>query len=406
MIKAESLIIGAIATDPQAIMGIVLKNGVTEDWFVDPAMREVWKFMVKSEPKDCALFNLMDRWSESVETAIEGGVENSIPSHIEHYISVVRKEWQKRTVHRIGKELSSGDHEFEDVSRKLVEIHSAFTESEFETPVEVANKVISDVRAVMAGKKTTGLHSAFGVVNRDWGGYQNGKLYVIGARPSVGKSTFLRQEALHMVNNDLKVGMCALEMDEGEIRRLMACNWLYLNEFELRNGRVGAKDVEYWEKEMLRQARQPIFINDDGGQSADQIRAWAIQKKARDGLDVLVVDYLQQMSHDGRSGVREGVGKSCNALRLLAKDMDIPVILASQLSRASEESERPQLHHLKETGNIEADAYGVMLIHRPGFKGSPDHEFINAKNRGGVVGTIQEMMMENKSYTFAEKARY
>ena len=404
--KAETHLIGAIANDPIATLGIVAQAGVTSEWFTDIDWIAVWDYFEKNlgEPEKCQVFAMYDRFSDRIEHKIEDAMSVAIPAQVESYIKTLREAWQKRLVRQVGEELiNAGDDPFELVSHKMVELHDAFVERSRLSVREVVNREIQTIQDTKEGKVIAGMKSCFDVVNDDWGGYQNGKLYVIGARPSVGKSTYLRQEANEFLRNEKRVGFCALEMDEGEIRRLMACNELFCNEYNLRNGAISQAIIDSWAIKMREQANLPLYINDDGGQSADSIRAWAIQKHAKEGIDVLIVDYLQQMSHSMKNGLREGVGITCNALRLLAKDLNIPVIVASQLNRASEEdASRPDLRHLKETGNIEADAYGCMLIHRKGKKGTLEHEFINAKNRGGKVGTLQLMRMETQSFTFIE----
>jgi replicative DNA helicase len=240
-----------------------------------------------------------------------------------------------------------------------------------------------------------GLPTGFRDLDGLLSGLQRGNLIVVAARPGVGKSSFVTNLARNVaVDARSSVAMFSLEMSRWEIGMRLLCAEARVPWDSIRNKRVGA---EHWQSivqaaEFLHDA--PLTIVDSGNVTLVDIRAKARRLRSR-GLELLIVDYLQLMSHHNRSRVenrQQEIAEISRGLKLLAKELDIPVIAVSQLNRDPErrQDKRPQLSDLRESGAIEQDSDVVIFIHRddtdPAKKGLAD--LIVAKHRNGPTDTV------------------
>jgi replicative DNA helicase len=226
-------------------------------------------------------------------------------------------------------------------------------------------------------------------------GLQKGNLIVIAARPGVGKSSFVTNIARNVaVDAGEPVAMFSLEMSRFEIGMRLLCGEARVPWDKVRSGRMA---TEEWSRiveaaEALHES--PLFIVDSGNVTIVDIRAKARRMKSKTGLGLIIVDYLQLMSGHGRVENRQQeVAEISRSLKLLAKELEVPVIAVSQLNRNPESrgDKRPQLSDLRESGAIEQDSDIVMFIHRddsddPTVKGKAD--LIVAKHRNGPTATV------------------
>jgi replicative DNA helicase len=226
-------------------------------------------------------------------------------------------------------------------------------------------------------------------------GLQKGNLIVVAARPGVGKSSFVTNVARNVaVDAGSSVAMFSLEMSRFEIGMRLLCGEARVPWDKVRSGRVA---TEEWTRiveaaEVLHEA--PLYIVDSGNVTIVDIRAKARRLKSRQGLGLIIVDYLQLMSGHMRTENRQQeIAEISRSLKLLAKELEIPVIAVSQLNRDPErrQDKRPQLSDLRESGAIEQDSDIVMFIHRddsddPQVKGKAD--VIVAKHRNGPTATV------------------
>jgi replicative DNA helicase len=243
-----------------------------------------------------------------------------------------------------------------------------------------------------------GVPTGFSDLDTLLSGLQPGNLLVVAARPGVGKSSFVTNLARNVaVDANAPVAMFSLEMSRWEIGMRLLCGEARVPWDRVRAGRVAAED---WSRiveaaETLHQA--PLFIVDAGNVTIVDIRARARRLRSSPrGLGLIIVDYLQLMSHHGRVESRQQeVAEISRSLKLLAKELEIPVIAVSQLNRDPErrQDKRPQLADLRESGAIEQDSDVVMFIHRDDSaedltrKGTAD--LIVAKHRNGPTDTIK-----------------
>jgi replicative DNA helicase len=242
-----------------------------------------------------------------------------------------------------------------------------------------------------------GLSTGFVDLDKLLSGLQKGNLIVVAARPGVGKSSFVTNMARNVAIEGTPVAMFSLEMSRWEIGMRLLCAEARVPWDKIRGG--GRMAAEDWSRIVGAAGdldKAPLFIVDAGHVTIVDIRAKARRMSAgKPGLGLLIVDYLQLMSHHGRSENRQQeVAEISRSLKLLAKELNIPVIAVSQLNRDPErrQDKRPQLADLRESGAIEQDSDVVMFIHRDdsgdlSAKGTTD--LIVAKHRNGPTDTIK-----------------
>jgi replicative DNA helicase len=240
-----------------------------------------------------------------------------------------------------------------------------------------------------------GISTGFDDLDEMLSGLQKGNLIVIAARPGVGKSSFVTNIARNVAIKGHPVAMFSLEMSRFEIGMRLLCGEAKVPWDKVRSGRVATEDWTRIVEAAEDLHESPLFIVDSGNVTIVDIRAKARRMKtSRTGLGLIIVDYLQLMSGHGRTESRQQeIAEISRSLKLLAKELEIPVIAVSQLNRNPETraDKRPQLSDLRESGAIEQDSDIVMFIHRedgddPASKGKAD--LLVAKHRNGPTGSI------------------
>jgi replicative DNA helicase len=217
------------------------------------------------------------------------------------------------------------------------------------------------------GQRVTGVETGFETLDNMLSGLQPSELIVLAARPSLGKTALALNIAAYAAQKGRVVGVFSLEMSKESLLMRLLCSEARIDSHKLRTGFAGQQDWDKMTKALGRLAEAPLFIEDTPALSVLQIRAKARRLKAERGLDLLVVDYLQLVTGHGRFENRtQEVSFISRGLKGIAKELNIPVLALSQLSRAPEQhgAGRPELWHLRESGSIEQDADVVIFIYR------------------------------------------
>ena len=283
----------------------------------------------------------------------------------------------------------------------------------FEPLEKVMGETFEHLERVHAGAGTVlGVDTGFADLNDQMSGFQKGDLIILAARPSVGKTAF----ALTLARNaavDAGIGMAifSLEMSKLQLAQRLLSIETKVDLHKLRTGRLRDEDWMHLTHNIDRLARAPIYIDDTPGISVLEARAKARRLQREHGVGMVVIDYLQLMSGHMRTQSREQeISHISRGLKAMAKELDVPVLALSQLSRAVESrtDRRPQLSDLRESGSLEQDADVVMFIYRPEMYGlkSPDGEsleglaqIIIGKQRNGPVGSV-DLMWNKESATY------
>lgn len=304
---------------------------------------------------------------------------------------------ERRTATLLAEHQASG----EDPQAKLETAISALSElqaSEATSGPRRVGEIASEVIEEATAKKTEGLAGlATGLDHLDkWlDGYQGGRVYVIGARPGMGKSTFANTLSLGAAERGAKVGIWNLEMGESEVTQRFISTLSAVSTRRFMRGALSPGTIE----RLLRAGQKlhdvNLWVDDTADLSMSDIRARVRRLHRKVGLDLVVVDYLQLLRKNPKLSETAQIGEISRGLKVLAKGLNIPIIVLSQLNRAAETrsttvaSKRPQLSDLRQSGDIEQDADVVMLLFREDYY-DPDSpragitEVLIPKHRGGA----------------------
>ncbi len=256
------------------------------------------------------------------------------------------------------------------------------------------------------GQRVTGVETGFVELDNMTSGLQAGELIVIAGRPSLGKTALALNIAAHAATQGRVVGFFSLEMSKESLLIRLLCSEGRIDSHKLRTGFSSREDWNKMTRALGRLAEAPLFIEDSAALSIFQIRAKARQLKAeKKRLDLMVVDYLQLVSGHGRFDSRTAeVSFISRGLKSIAKELSVPVVALSQLSRAPEQrpGQRPQLSDLRESGSIEQDADVVIFIFRErrssedgdAGEGGAETKLIIGKQRNGPTGELPVVFLK------------
>ncbi|MEN3343049.1 MAG: replicative helicase, partial [Actinomycetota bacterium] len=250
-----------------------------------------------------------------------------------------------------------------------------------------------------AGVDVTGTSSGYRDLDRLTSGFQPGNLIIVAARPSMGKSALALCMATNIaVRDGVPVGLFTLEMSKSEVTQRMMCSEAKVESQRLRNGKLAPDDWPRLTKACDKLAKAPIYVDDTGSINMMEIRSKARRLKSRHpDLGLIIVDYLQLMSSAGNAENRvQEVSQISRSLKILARDLEVPIVALSQLSRAVEQrtDKRPILSDLRESGSIEQDSDLVIFIYRDEYYNDDSEdqglaEVILAKHRNGPTDSLK-----------------
>lgn len=244
--------------------------------------------------------------------------------------------------------------------------------------------------------KLTGIDTGFVELNKRTGGLRGGELIIVGARPAMGKSSFVLNIAAHVaIETKQTVAMFNLEMSKNDMVMRILCSEALVDSHKMQTGDLDGEDWIQIGDVVDRVANSPFYLDDTASITVSEIRAKCRRLKQSKGLALVVIDYLQLMNGSRTESRQQEISEISRSLKILAKELDVPVIALSQLARASESGadKRPMLSHLRESGAIEQDADMVMFLYRDEYYNADTEdkeiaECIIAKNRRGKTGTF------------------
>jgi len=296
---------------------------------------------------------------------------------------------------------------------QVFEIAEQRMQSGFATIREIVKTSFGKIDVLFdRGQRVTGIETGLEDLDNMTSGLQAGELVVIAARPSLGKTALALNIAAHAaINNRKVVGMFSLEMSKESLVIRLLCSEARIDSHKLRTGFSSREDWKRMTPALGRLSEAPLYIDDMPALSIMQIRAKARRLKAEKGLDLLIVDYLQLIAgHKQFENRTQEVSYISRSLKSIAKELKVPVLALSQLSRAPEQrtgfAQRPQLSDLRESGSIEQDADVVIFIFRekkPAGEAEGEEEFgqggsetrlIVGKQRNGPTGDVSVVFLK------------
>ncbi len=429
-IEAETSVLGSLMLDKDSIIKVadLLKVG---DFYKNDH-NDIYEVMLKlyEEREPIDVLSLANRLEELGKLEKMGGssylasLVNSVPSasNVVHYAKVVQKKsLLRRLISAASEIVEMGYDESEDVQQvldvaeqKLFAISQKYMKQDFmpiKSILETAFNRIDELHK--SDHAFRGVPTAYPDLDNMLAGLQNSDLIILAARPSVGKTTFALDLARQVgVFAKVPVGIFSLEMGADQLVDRMLAAQAGVDLWRLRTGKLSSEgpnnDFERLSDAMGVLAQAPIFIDDSGSLNIMEMRTMARRLQAEHNLGLIIVDYLQLMEGRSRNGdnrVQE-ISEISRGLKQLARELNIPVIALSQLSRAVESrpDQIPKLADLRESGSIEQDADVVMFLYRedrvkPDTPNKGIADVIIAKHRNGPVGKIQ-LYFEENSTTF------
>ena len=415
-IEAERSILGAILLDNFAY-NQAAEHLRTEDFSLD-SHRRIYSRMVdlaeSSRPIDMiTLIEELERHKDLQaigDVAYVSSLVEGVPDRpsIEHYVKIVRDKALLRglisasntAIARASEQADTAEDVLSDAEAAIFQLSEKRIGRGFMDVQEIVRESFGSVDALLQrGQRITGLAMHYTDLDEMTSGLQRSDLVIIAARPSMGKTAFALNIAENAAIEDQRVvGIFSLEMSREALLMRLLCSQARVDAHKMRTGSLWQDDTKKVVRAMEQLARAPIFMDDTPGISLSEMRAKARRlKQAQGRLDLIIVDYLQLMSGGGKrfENRTQEVSAISRGLKALAKELSVPVVALSQLSRAPESrggDHRPQLADLRESGSIEQDADVVMFIFREEIYKTDDPELqgkaeiIIAKQRNGPIG--------------------
>lgn len=422
-LEAEQAVIGSILLQSEALI-TAMERVQTED-FYDKAHQMIYEAMIElgesGQPID--LVTLTSKIQDKGQLEDIGGVSylaklaHGVPTaaNVDYYAQIIEEKAMLRRLIRAATQIvSEGYSSGEDVAgmlsdaeRKIMEISNGRSGSGFIAIRDVVMEVFDRVELLHQNKgNTTGIPSGFVDLDKMTAGFQRNDLIIVAARPSVGKTAFALNIAQNVaVRAKETVAIFSLEMSAAQLVQRMICAEANLDANVMRTGEFKGDDD--WAKLTMGIAalsEAEIYIDDTPGITVADIRAKCRRLKAEKGLGMIVIDYLQLIHGRGKAGEnrQQEVSEISRTLKQIARELEVPVIALSQLSRGVEQRQdkRPMMSDLRESGSIEQDADIVAFLYRDDYYNQETEkkniiEIIIAKQRNGPVGTVELVFLKN-----------
>jgi replicative DNA helicase len=413
---AERAVLGAMLLDEDAI-GTVIES-LDSSFFYDASHQKVFEGIVKlyADRKNVDIITLADRLkSDGVLESVGGSaflaeLVDSVPTsaNVLHHAEIVKEKGIKRKLIRNATEIVTRSYEdaadagvlVDDAERLIFEIAHAREKQQAYAVKDIVKETIKVIDSLYHRKETvTGVPTGFYKFDEMTSGLQRSDLVVVAARPSMGKSAFAATIAEYAaLEKGIGVAFFSLEMSKEQVVMRMLCSQARVDASKVRTGLLASSDWPLLTRAAAKLSNAPYYIDDTPAISPLELRAKARRLKAAHNIGLVVVDYLQLMrGATTRSENRQQeISEISRSLKALARELRVPVIAISQLSRAveSRQDHRPQLSDLRESGAIEQDADVVVLLVREDYyDAKPENiglaEIIIAKQRNGPTGSVK-----------------
>ena len=414
-VEAEQSVIGAMIMDRDAV--IVATEMLTAEDFYQKQYGILFEAMSELYHEDMPvdLVTLQNRLKakdvppEISSMEFAGDLITAVPTsaNVKYYAQIVAEKAMLRRLIRTNEEIASACYEDKDniddimekTEKKIFQVLQRGTSDEFTPIKEIVLNALDKIEAASRAKgNVTGLATGFIDLDYKTSGFQPSDLILIAARPSMGKTAFALNIAEYMAfRNNLTVALFSLEMSKEQLVNRLFSLESRVDSQILRTGNLSDSDWTNLIEAAGTIGRSNMIIDDTPGISVQELRSRCRKYKLEHNLDIIIIDYLQLMQGSRRSESRQQeISDISRSLKEIARELQIPVVALSQLSRAVEQrpDHRPMLSDLRESGAIEQDADVVMFLYRDDYY-NPDTEKkdiaeVNiAKQRNGPIGTIE-----------------
>jgi replicative DNA helicase len=429
---AEQSVLGSMLLDKNAVVKAL--EILSPDSFYRDAHRYIYDAILqlfdRGEPVDSVTVAELLRKENKLD-AVGGSVYitdliNSVPTsaNVEHYAKIVEEKATLRRLIDAGTKIvqdafdepESVDQIMDNAEKNIFNIALKRIKEGFYRIDSVLKKVLDRIDRLYEKHETlTGIPSGYPDLDNLTAGFQNADLIIIAARPSVGKTALALNIAQNVsIKHKIPVALFSLEMSKEQLAQRILCSEAEIDALRLKTASLPDAGWKRLTKALSKLSEAQLFIDDSASITSMEIRAKARRLKAEHGLGLVIIDYMQLMSGRARAENRvQEMSEIARSLKTLARELDLPVIALSQLSRAVEQrTDRiPRLSDLRETGEIEQTADVVMFIHRDDYYNPASEkgniaEIIIAKQRNGPVGTVELVFRKEIAKFYSKESRY
>ncbi|RFU68075.1 replicative DNA helicase [Bacillus sp. V59.32b] len=414
-VEAEQAVLGAIFLEPSSLT-LTSEILIPED-FYRSSHQKIFNVMIKlnDSGKAVDLITVTEDLAASKSLEEVGGISylselaGSVPTaaNIEYYARIVEEKSLLRRLIRTATNIAQEGYSREDevesllgeAEKNIMEVAQRKNAGAFQNIKDVLVKTYDNIE-VLTNRKgdVTGIPTGFAELDRMTAGFQRNDLIIVGARPSVGKTAFALNIAQNVATKtEENVAIFSLEMGAEQLVMRMLCAEGNINAQNLRTGALTDEDWRKLTMAMGSLSNAGIYIDDTPGVRIGEIRSKCRRLKQEQGLGMILIDYLQLIQGNGQSGEnrQQEVSEISRSLKALARELQVPVIALSQLSRGVEQRQdkRPMMSDIRESGSIEQDADIVAFLYRDDYYDKETEnqniiEIIIAKQRNGPVGTV------------------
>ncbi len=442
-IEAEQSILGAMLVYPSLVRMAIDQDLHAEEFYVE-AHQRIYRCMMDltDSGQSVDITTLITRLNDTEQLALAGGADYVIKlsdsavssANGIFYIDIIKERYHLRrlieTAEQIAEEGfdtgSSLDEVLDHAEKEILEVTRSRRASEFQSSKEVVSRVIKELVALReSDNHITGVRTGYQDLDRMTNGFQRGDLIILAARPAMGKTALALNLGMYTaLRNPGAVAFFSLEMPADSLMKRLLSAKSQVEGNKLRGGNITDEELNRLNEAGNELGAAKIFIDDSASIKVSQIFSKCRKLMSEHGLSLIVIDYLQLISGSGRNSGdnrQQEVSEISRNLKILAKEMNCPVIALSQLSRSVEQrnDKQPMLSDLRESGAIEQDADIVMFLYREDYYKKPGeqeeradvNEVVDlnlAKHRNGSVGHIS--LVFNKSisafYNHIEEGGY
>lgn len=442
-IEAEQSILGAMQVYPSLVRMAIDQDLHAEEFYVE-AHQRIYRCMMDlaDSGQSVDITTLITRLNDTEQLALAGGADYVIKlsdsavssANGIFYIDIIKERYHLRrlieTAEQIAEEGfdtgSSLDEVLDHAEKEILEVTRSRRASEFQSSKEVVSRVIKELVALReSDNHITGVRTGYQDLDRMTNGFQRGDLIILAARPAMGKTALALNLGMYTaLRNPGAVAFFSLEMPADSLMKRLLSAKSQVEGNKLRGGNITDEELNRLNEAGNELGAAKIFIDDSASIKVSQIFSKCRKLMSEHGLSLIVIDYLQLISGSGRNSGdnrQQEVSEISRNLKILAKEMNCPVIALSQLSRSVEQrnDKQPMLSDLRESGAIEQDADIVMFLYREDYYKKPGeqeeradvNEVVDlnlAKHRNGSVGHIS--LVFNKSisafYNHIEEGGY
>ncbi|KIL49218.1 replicative DNA helicase [Jeotgalibacillus soli] len=415
-IEAEQAVLGAVFLEPQML--IPAAEILMPEDFYRSSHQKIFEIMMRLSDKGKAvdLITVTEELSALKELEDVGGVSYlsdlaaSVPTaaNLEYYARIVEEKSLLRRLIRTATTIAQDGYSREDevenllgeAERNIMEVANRKNTSAFHQMKDVLVRTYDNIELLTSQQgEITGLETGFRELDRMTAGFQRNDLIIVAARPSVGKTAFALNIAQNVATKTGEnIAIFSLEMGAEQLVMRMLCAEGNINAQNLRTGSLTDEDWRKLTMAMGSLSNAGIYIDDTPGVRVQDIRAKCRRLKQEHGLGMILIDYMQLIHGNGKPGEnrQQEVSEISRSLKGLARELELPVIALSQLSRGVEtrQDKRPMMSDLRESGSIEQDADIVAFLYRDDYYDKESEnkniiEIIIAKQRNGPVGTVE-----------------